>query len=89
MPRFPQHPSPASAPGWWGRILHAGRAHLGRVLAVGLVFLVISSIFLVDVVLAILRRWAQDMMNSELQGYKVHIVHLRPHLWRWVWIWIS
>jgi len=83
MPRFTHHPSPASAPGWWGRILHAGRAHLGRVLAVGLVFLVMSSIFLVDGALAEpLRRWAQNMMNSELQGYKVHIVHLRPHLWR-------
>ena len=52
--------------------------------ALGLLLLVLAlGLGLADVLLANpMRIRAEQMMNSNLKGYRVHITRVRPHLWR-------
>jgi hypothetical protein len=75
--------SPSHPTGWWRRFLKTCRANLGKTTFAGLALLFILVLFFADALLAgPMRNWAERMMNSQLNGYTVHIGGVRPHIWR-------
>ena len=58
-------------------------AHRGRSILFALVLFVAVGLCSMDALLARpMQRWAEQAMNSKLNGYTVHIGRVRPHLWR-------
>jgi hypothetical protein len=80
----PGHPGRDSAPpGNWRRFLKLARAHRGKSILGGLFLSILILLFCMDALLAgPMRNWAERKMNSNLNGYTVHIARVRPHLWR-------
>ena len=80
---FKPHPSPAPSFGWWRRFLHVCRANPGKTAFGALALFIVLALYSADALLAgPMRNWAERTMNSQLKGYTVHIVRVRPHLWR-------
>jgi hypothetical protein len=70
-------------PGSWRRFLKHARAHRGKTILAGLFLTCLALLFSLDALLAgPMRTWAERKMNSNLNGYTVHIGRVRPHFWR-------
>ncbi len=79
----PDHQPAPAAPGGWGRLRKLARAHRGKSILGGLFLCLVVLLFSMDALLAgPMRNWAERKMNSNLNGYTVHIGRVRPHLWR-------
>lgn len=82
IPPGPQRRATAR-PGSWRRFLKLARAHRGKSILAGLLLLFVVLLFSLDALLAgPMRNWAERKINSNLNGYTVHIGRVHPHLWR-------
>lgn len=76
-------PGPKESSSACGHIIRVCRAHRGWTTLGALVLCLALALSGADALLARpMRNWAERVMNSELNGYKVHIAKVRPHLWR-------
>jgi hypothetical protein len=74
---------PAASSGRLRRFLHVCLANPGKMtFGVITLFIVLALFFGDDLLAEPMRNWAEQMMNSKLKGYTVHIARVRPHLWR-------
>ncbi len=59
------------------------KAHRGKSILAGVFLFLVVLLFSMDALLARpMRNWAERKINSNLNGYTVHIGRVRPHLWR-------